>query len=498
MSQPHAAASEGVLPPVPAGMTRREYKKYIASLGHDSPAPSAPEPAVAPISHYTADVADVARNAAAKAREAHAADVAADMAAATTPHVVTRAASAPVSPAAPMRRRDRRRAAASMAPAASAPTTPADSFRVQPVAHAAPPVPGAAQNAEMAAPQCRGVAERTLRAVPTPAAAPATGASAPSAPATEAVPVPTLSDTAEQYFEKSEAWYGNSPTTDSNVVPLRRPRNRSRGRKQSIISSVLASQNVLPKVGMVGVLGAAAIIGPFVASQAGGEKASDQMVRIASGDEITSDHGVDAASDATEETTDETVRLRAGAAVQAAPVGLLAEGEAASLAELEAARAEAEAASRNFNRSPLPGCEGKPTAFADAQNGRLPQNELCGLWQNGHSLRADAAIAFAKLNVEYQKRFGEPIKLTDSYRTYAQQVSLKRRKPSLAARPGTSEHGWGLAVDLGGGVSKGGERYKWMRENAPRFGWDNPQWARRGGSGPYEPWHWEYFPGTNG
>jgi hypothetical protein len=36
----------------------------------------------------------------------------------------------------------------------------------------------------------------------------------------------------------------------------------------------------------------------------------------------------------------------------------------------------------------------------------------------------------------------------------------------------------------------------WLSANGPTFGWTNPDWALRGGSGPYEPWHWEYLPGT--
>ena len=34
-----------------------------------------------------------------------------------------------------------------------------------------------------------------------------------------------------------------------------------------------------------------------------------------------------------------------------------------------------------------------------------------------------------------------------------------------------------------------------MAEAAASYGWNNPDWAQSGGRGPYEPWHWEYFPG---
>ena len=51
-----------------------------------------------------------------------------------------------------------------------------------------------------------------------------------------------------------------------------------------------------------------------------------------------------------------------------------------------------------------------------------------------------------------------PICITDSYRTYASQVRLYGQKPALAAVPGTSNHGWGLAVDLCGGIEHFGTR----------------------------------------
>ncbi|MFS0904121.1 transglycosylase SLT domain-containing protein [Priestia aryabhattai] len=40
------------------------------------------------------------------------------------------------------------------------------------------------------------------------------------------------------------------------------------------------------------------------------------------------------------------------------------------------------------------------------------------------------------------------MKITDGGRTYAQQVDVKRRKPNLAAKPGTSNHEIGTAVDV--------------------------------------------------
>ena len=126
-------------------------------------------------------------------------------------------------------------------------------------------------------------------------------------------------------------------------------------------------------------------------------------------------------------------------------------------------------------------------------NGHIPLNLLCApKTAPNHRLRADAAFAYDQMSQAYQASFGTPLCITDSYRPYAVQVSLKARKPGLAARPGTSNHGLGRAVDLCGGVqSFGTPQHQWMVQNATQFGWCHPTWAQRSGSKP-EAWHWEY------
>ena len=152
-------------------------------------------------------------------------------------------------------------------------------------------------------------------------------------------------------------------------------------------------------------------------------------------------------------------------------------------------------ASRSSNRPVLPGLQRRRHVY-DYANGHVPANELCALtFAPGHHLRADAAVALARLNIAYRARFGHNLCLTDSYRTIASQESLAARKPGLAAVPGTSEHGMGLAVDFCAGVEKyRSVEYDWMRANAPAFGWDNPAWAIPPSSRE-EPWHWEYVVG---
>ena len=127
-------------------------------------------------------------------------------------------------------------------------------------------------------------------------------------------------------------------------------------------------------------------------------------------------------------------------------------------------------------------------------NGLLTSAEWCARWTAGHSLQADAAVSFIALNDAFRVRFGTDMCLTDSYRTLGSQRSVAIRKPGLAASPGKSMHGWGLAVDICSGTYVPSAQWNWLKVNGPIFGWDNPAWARRGGSGAYEPWHWEYFP----
>ncbi|AEG43154.1 M15 family metallopeptidase [Isoptericola variabilis] len=132
---------------------------------------------------------------------------------------------------------------------------------------------------------------------------------------------------------------------------------------------------------------------------------------------------------------------------------------------------------------------------AGYSNGRIPTAALCELsFAPGQTLRCDAAAQLERLDTAFQAAFGRHLEITDSYRSYSSQVATKASRGYLAAVPGYSNHGWGVAVDLGGGVqSFGTAQYEWLRANAPAFGWDNPDWARPGGKKP-EAWHWEYTP----
>jgi zinc D-Ala-D-Ala carboxypeptidase len=265
--------------------------------------------------------------------------------------------------------------------------------------------------------------------------------------------------------------------------PLRRPReNRSSGASRRPARRPRTSLSA-PQVGIAGALGIATIAAPISGAMAN-PMPKAQVNQIA-------------AAAAAPMTVVPVLPAAAGIGVVALRVVPSADLTSGTPIMLAAPRTIlVSRASRSNERSVLPGCDGIDRVPANAVNGELPTSALCTLWDPKHHLRADAAVALAKLNVAYKQHFGSNICLTDSYRSIAEQRRLKAIKPGLAATPGTSEHGLGLAVDLCGGVeSGGGARYEWLRANAGAYGWDNPDWALPGGSGPHEPWHWEFVAG---
>ncbi len=126
-------------------------------------------------------------------------------------------------------------------------------------------------------------------------------------------------------------------------------------------------------------------------------------------------------------------------------------------------------------------------------NGEIPALALCPVWgAPGQLLEGHAASAFRALSRAFALQFGRPICVTDSYRSRTAQVAVFAAKPGLAAVPGTSNHGWGTALDLCGGIeSFASPEHGWLLANAPVQDWFHPSWAEPTGSKP-EPWHWEF------
>lgn len=188
----------------------------------------------------------------------------------------------------------------------------------------------------------------------------------------------------------------------------------------------------------------------------------------------------------------QTLATQTNTRLQAAQVRLEA-ARARELAQAFARQAAAAAAAgRSFTMGRFgAGCSAPANGLY--ANGFLPDSVLCPLASApGQRLAGAAAAAFDAMSAAHQAATGQPICVSDSYRDYAGQVAVFAAKPSLAATPGSSRHGWGLAVDLCGGVQTfGSPAFQWMQANAASFGFVHPAWAQPGGSTP-EPWHWEY------
>lgn len=132
----------------------------------------------------------------------------------------------------------------------------------------------------------------------------------------------------------------------------------------------------------------------------------------------------------------------------------------------------------------------------EAQNGKLTNLTTIG---GSHKLNSEAASDYLKM-VNAAKKDGVSWSITDSYRPYEIQDKIfdwdhfnktkKKRKKGTsgtpAAYPGTSNHGWGSAVDIG--VKYGDKSHTWLVDNADKFGFSNPFKNPR-----TEPWHWEHL-----
>lgn len=136
-----------------------------------------------------------------------------------------------------------------------------------------------------------------------------------------------------------------------------------------------------------------------------------------------------------------------------------------------------------------PTASGSTKEWGGYRNGQIPLSALTSIGP-GQYLRPDAASAWTQLQRDATAALGQPIGVTDSYRTYTEQVATKAAKGSLAATPGRSNHGWALAVDLDTG-GWNGTAMRWLQTNAHRYGWHHPDWAQANGTKP-EHWHWEY------
>lgn len=125
-----------------------------------------------------------------------------------------------------------------------------------------------------------------------------------------------------------------------------------------------------------------------------------------------------------------------------------------------------------------------------ASNGKLPASDLAPI-AGGRLAKAPAA-AWNAMNVE-ARRSGLELRPTgsrSSYRSYVDQQYLwneyRAGRGNLAAKPGTSNHGMGLAVDVA---------TPQMRAMIDRVG-ERFGWAKKWSDAPSEWWHLTYRTGV--
>lgn len=155
---------------------------------------------------------------------------------------------------------------------------------------------------------------------------------------------------------------------------------------------------------------------------------------------------------------------------------------------------------------PPAGSPGQDTRYpnpktAGYSNGKLPSSVLCQVpgARAGYRISCRALPDFTAMAAAYRAKFGLTLQVdhvnpssVNCYRTYDQQVVLWNKYQSgtgaKAARPGASNHGWGLACDINmrrnGGAYYTSATYYWLRDNAAKYGFKNDV------SG--EDWHWTY------
>jgi len=123
-------------------------------------------------------------------------------------------------------------------------------------------------------------------------------------------------------------------------------------------------------------------------------------------------------------------------------------------------------------------------------NGNVTPN-LLTTTTAGKQLAIAPAASYERLNAAFVQRFGKRLDITYGYRSIDQQWALFRLYGyPHAAIPGTSNHGLGLAVDLGSGVQTyRSPEWSWMNTVGRTHGWV----PLNEGNLSFEPWHWAYL-----
>lgn len=135
-------------------------------------------------------------------------------------------------------------------------------------------------------------------------------------------------------------------------------------------------------------------------------------------------------------------------------------------------------------------------------NGKVSSSMLAAVpWDKEKTLIAAPAVKdLTRLNTAFKKQFGKNLDIDLAYRTLDTQKYLYAELGSyIAAKPGTSNHGWGLAIDVPEtyDYSFRGKYYKWLKANSHKYNWTHrknlEEYRSDGSKNPYaEAWHFEY------
>lgn len=136
--------------------------------------------------------------------------------------------------------------------------------------------------------------------------------------------------------------------------------------------------------------------------------------------------------------------------------------------------------------------------YGDKISGCMSNLKSVGI--GSHKLAPEAADAFMKMLEDMPSSAKTSMNLTDTYRPAKVQCNIfdfdkfertgkgikKGTSSVAAARPGTSNHGWGRAIDISPENVQ-----KWIKKNGSKYGWC---WGEAEG----EPWHFTFCgPGKN-
>ena len=124
-----------------------------------------------------------------------------------------------------------------------------------------------------------------------------------------------------------------------------------------------------------------------------------------------------------------------------------------------------------------------PVDASTLQNGQVAQEDLVAAAGGNDFLLEGAPSNSWNAMVAAAKADGVDITYNDSYRDLDHQHDVAERlglfsQGGMAAKPGTSNHGLGLAVDLDWRGSENSDTRAWMLENAAKFGWEQHSAAR--------------------